>query len=124
MIFAPSKAVYVRAHVTMAVVFMALGMAVLWYMGNPHIWTGAIGGMAAVALRGWYLMDEVLTETWTLTPTRLEGPGGRLVPLNQIKTLRTLGGSVQVVTQSGDKHLIKHQADPQAVIATIDTARH
>jgi hypothetical protein len=107
----------------MAALFMAAGMAILWVMGNPYLWTGAIGGLAAVAIRGWYLMDEALAEGWTLDATGLRGPGGRNVPITQIEKLRRIGSAVQVVTRSGDKHLIKYVADTDAVIATIDAAR-
>ena len=34
---------------------MAAGMAILWAMGNPHVWTGAIGGLLAIAVRALYL---------------------------------------------------------------------
>lgn len=119
----PDRATYVRSHATMAAVFMAGGMAILWAMGNPHIWTGAVGGLAAVLIRGWYLMDEALSETWELDDNTLRGPGGRSVALGQIDTVRSLGSAVQVVTRTGDKHLIKYQADPKGVIATLDAAR-
>ena len=35
-------------------------MGVLWAMGNPFPWTGAVGGLAAIALRAWYLSSEDL----------------------------------------------------------------
>jgi hypothetical protein len=37
--------------------------------------------------------------------------------------VRSLFSAVQVVTVTGDKHLLKYQADAPAVIATIDAAR-
>ncbi len=39
---------------------MALGMVILWVLDNPHVWTGAIGGLAAIALRGWYVASDEL----------------------------------------------------------------
>ncbi|MBV7394732.1 hypothetical protein [Mameliella sediminis] len=121
--FAPDRATYIRTHWIMAAVAMAAGMAILWAAGNPHVWTGAIGGLAAVALRGWYLMGEELGHRWHLTDTALKGPADRIVPFDQIAKLRTIGAAVQVVTKSGDKHLIKFQADPKATIARIEAAR-
>ncbi|MGP6087237.1 hypothetical protein [Antarctobacter jejuensis] len=121
--FTPDRATYIRSHWVMAAVAMAAGMAILWAVGNPHVWTGAVGGLAAVAIRGWYLMDEELGHLWHLTDQELEGPHDRRVPLNQIDKLRTVGTAVQVITNTGDKHLIKFQADPQATIARIDAAR-
>ncbi|WP_425093138.1 hypothetical protein [Tropicimonas sp. S265A] len=106
----------------MAAIAMAIGMGVLWVMGNPHAWTGAVGGLAAIALRGWYLSSDELSVEWRLTNTRLEGPGWRQMDLDQITTIRTLGGSVQVITSSGDKHLLKYMADAEAVRAQIDNA--
>ena len=41
----------------------------------------------------------------------------------QIKTLRRLMGDVQVVSNDGSKHLIKHLADGQAVIDAIEAAK-
>lgn len=121
--FTPDKATYVRSHATLAAIAMLVGMILLWLAGNPHIWTGAVGGLGAVIVRGWYLMDEELAHHWTLGTDRLDGPAGRMVPLDQIAKLRPLGSAVQIITKAGDKHLIKFQADPQATIARIDAAR-
>ncbi len=120
---APDRATYLRTHAVMAALAMAAGMALLWLLGNPHVWTGAVGGLAAIALRGWYLMDEELGHVWELSATALDGPQGRHVPLDQIETLRAIGAAVQVVTRNGDKHLIKFQADPAATIARIEAAQ-
>nr|WP_245853285.1 hypothetical protein [Maliponia aquimaris] len=107
----------------MAAVAMAAGMGLLWAIGNPHVWTGAVGGLAAVALRGWYLLDEEMGHVWRLTPDALEGPGGRHVPLSQLAQVRSIGSAVQLITKSGDKHLVRFQSDPQATIARIEAAR-
>jgi len=120
--FRPDKTTYVRTHVLMTAIAMAVVMIVLWLMGNPHIWTGAVGGFAAVAVRGWYMASELLEEVWTLDAAGLKGPYQRYAALEDITKLRTIAGAVQVVTKSGDKHLIKYQADPKQVIATIKAA--
>ena len=122
MTFAPDRSTYIRAHWTMAAVFMTGGMAVLWLMGNPHWWTGAVGGLAAVALRGWYLIDEALAERWDIRDGVLHGPGGRTVSIADVTKVRTLGTSVQVVTRTGDKHLLRYQADPLATQAALKRA--
>ena len=121
--FRPDKTTYIRAHAVMTAIAMAAGMLILWVLGNPHIWTGAVGGFAAVALRGWYLFDEVMDEVWTLSGNSLKGPYQRYARLEEIVKLRTIAGAVQVVTREGNKHLIKYQPDPQAVIDTINAAR-
>ena len=118
--FTADRAAYIRSHAWMAALAMAAGMVVLWATGNPHVWTGAIGGLAAIILRGWYLMSEEMAVVWTLSDTSLTGPAERKVPLTQIERVRTMGSYVQVVTKSGDKHLIKYQADPEATARTLE----
>ena len=120
---APDRATYIQSHVTLAVLAMPLAMIVLWLTGTPHVWTGAIGGLAAVALRGWYLMSEELGHVWTLTDEALEGPAMRHVPLTELAKVRRIGSAVQLVTRGGDKHLVKFQADPAATVARIEAAR-
>lgn len=121
--FKPDRSAYIRAHTWMAAIGMSGAMAVLWFTGSPHIWTGAIGGLAAIALRGWYMASEELAVVWTLTRETLSGPAERNIPLAQIETLRTMGSYVQVITTTGDKHLIKYQADPAATVQAIERAK-
>ncbi|WP_224824923.1 hypothetical protein [Cognatishimia sp. MH4019] len=120
--FPADRATYLRDHSVMAAIAMGGAMLVLWWMGNPHIWTGAVAGLAAIAIRGWYLQSEELSVTWLLTDSRLLGPPGRTVMLRDITKVRGLGSAVQVVTEKGDKHLIKYQADKDAVIARLRAA--
>ncbi|WP_136441819.1 hypothetical protein [Pacificoceanicola onchidii] len=117
--FRPDRQTYIQSHLTLAAVAMAGGMLILWIAGNPHVWTGAIGGLAAVAIRGWYLMDEALGEAWTMDETTLNGPGGRIVRLSDLANVKKIGSAVQLITKSGDKHLIKFQGDPEGVVARI-----
>ncbi|PIE15128.1 MAG: hypothetical protein CSA70_00590 [Rhodobacterales bacterium] len=121
--FHPSRDTYIRDHVRMAAVAMAAGMAILYIMGNPHVWTGAIGGLAAVILRAWYIASDELAMRWELTNHRLLGPGGRIVRLGEIKAVNHLGSAVQVVTHGGDKHLLKYQRDKLDTVARIERAR-
>ncbi|MFP4274022.1 MAG: hypothetical protein ACLFRU_03270 [Paracoccaceae bacterium] len=117
--FRADRATYIRDHAWMAALAMAGAMIVLWLLGNPHVWTGAVAGLAAVGLRGWYLASEELGHVWRLSGGMLEGPGGRKVSLSEIDKLRSLGSAVQIVTRGGDKHLIKYLADRDAVMARI-----
>ncbi len=121
--FTASRATYWREHAWIAAIAMALGMGILWAMGNPHVWTGAIGGLAAIAVRGFYLASDETKMEWHLTNMRLLGPGTRSISLDNIETVRTLFSAVQVVTVTGDKHLLKYQPDTTAVMARIDAAR-
>ena len=121
-IFAPDKGAYIRTNAWLAAFAMAAAMVVLWLIGNPYIWTGAPAGLAAIGLRAWYLASEELVANWEMTETTLIGPGSRKVALNQIQAVNTMGSYVQVVTKSGDKHLIKYQADPAATKAAIERA--
>ena len=75
------------------------------------------------AARAAYLASEALAETWRLTDRRLLGPGGRAIPLAQVQSARAFLGSVQVTTTSGDRHLIKYQADPAATANRIALRR-
>ncbi|MAQ84436.1 MAG: hypothetical protein CMH12_14510 [Maritimibacter sp.] len=120
--FRPSRSIYIRDTTWMAAIAMAGGMLILWIAGNPHVWTGAVGGLAAIALRGWYLASEELAVRWDLTDRRLLGPGGRTVSLAEIVRLRALASSVQIVTAGGDKHLMKYQPDVQDTLTRLREA--
>ncbi|MDA7964625.1 hypothetical protein [Ruegeria sp.] len=120
--FAADKGTYIRTNAWLAAAAMAGAMIVLWLIGNPYIWTGAPAGLAAIGLRAWYLASEELTATWQMTDTTLTGPGPRKVPLNQIQAVNTMGSYVQIVTKTGDKHLIKYQANPATTKAAIERA--
>ncbi len=120
--FHPDSSAYRRDHAWLAAGAMALGMAILWAIGNPHAWTGAVGGLAAIAVRGFYVASDELKARWDLTDRRLLGPQTRVVRLSEIRTVRGLGSAVQVITATGDKHLIKYQADRAGVEARIRAA--
>jgi len=121
--FRADRATYWRDHAWMAAIAMAAGMGILWMMDNPHVWTGAVGGLAAIGIRGWYVASEELGHRWDLTATMLTGPAGRSVRLNEIKAVKGILSAVQVVTTSGDKHLIKYQADKPDTIARLTAAK-
>ena len=120
--FTPDKRAYVQTNLTLAAIAMAGAMLVLWLIGNPYVWTGAPAGLAAIGFRAWYLASEELNKTWEVSDTTLTGPGPRVVALNQIEAVNTMGSFVQVVTRAGDKHLIKYQANPAATKAAIERA--
>lgn len=121
--FTANRTAYIRSYTWLAALGMGGAMAVLWAVGNPHIWTGAPAGLGAVVLRAWYLASEDLYAVWQIDGDALTGPAERNIPLSQIKTVRSMGSFVQVITHSGDKHLIKYQANPAATIAAIERAR-
>ena len=121
--FNPNRNAYITAHAWMAAIAMVAGMVILWAMGNPHVWTGAIGGLGAIVLRGWYMMSEELAVVWRISDGVLTGPAERQVPLDQIEAVKTMGSYVQVITKGGDKHLIKYQASPSFTASTIEGAR-
>ncbi|MBO9474264.1 hypothetical protein J7413_12000 [Shimia sp. R10_1] len=117
--FAADRATYIRTNTWLAAAAMIGGMAVLWLLGNPYVWTGAVGGLGAIVVRGAYLMSDELAMRWDLTNQRLLGPGGRIIALQNIEKINKMGSFVQVVTQSGDKHLIKYQSDPEATMTAL-----
>lgn len=120
--FRGDRMTYWRDMAWQAVVAMVLGMAVLWYIDNPYIWTGAVGGLAAIAIRAFYLASDELKVRWDLTDQRLLGPGERDIALGEITKVRAFMSAVQLVTAGGDKHLIKYQADRDGVVSAIQQA--
>jgi len=121
--FSADRATYWRENAWLAVIAMAAGMGILWVLGNAHVWTGAVGGLFAIAVRSLYLSSDETKMRWDLTDRRLLGPGTRSVALENIAKVNTIFSAVQVVTVAGDKHLLKYQADTAAVKAAIDSAR-
>ncbi|WP_172300378.1 hypothetical protein [Pseudoruegeria sp. HB172150] len=120
--FRPDRRTYLRDMAWLSAGAMAAGMAILWLIGNPHVWTGAVGGLAAIALRGWYLGSEELAVRWDLSERRLLGPGGRVAWLAEIVKINRMASAVQVITAAGDKYLIKYQADRDATAGQIRNA--
>lgn len=117
--FRADRLVYWKAHLVMAVVLGTVAGLVLVWQGNPFPAAGPIGAAIAIAARAAYLAPEALTDRWLLTDRRLIGPAGRIVPLAQLRTARPFLGAVQIVTLSGDKHLMKYMADPAAAARRI-----
>jgi hypothetical protein len=120
--FHPDRTAYWRDHAWMAAGAMALGMVILWAIGNPHVWTGAVGGLAAIAVRAGYLASDEMKARWDLTDRRVLGPLGKQAWLRDIAQLLGLGSAVQIVTTGGDKHLMKYQADRDSVRVRIERA--
>lgn len=119
----PDPATYWRDHAAMAAAAAVAGLVILLLVRPEHWWVGPVAAVLAIALRGTYLASDTLRQVWILTPTRLIGPGARVVSLASLTTVRRLLGDVQVITASGDKHLMKHVADAPAVVAAILDAR-
>lgn len=121
--FRADRATYWRENAWLAAIAMAGGMGILWALGNAHVWTGAVGGLFAIAVRSLYLSSDETKMRWDLTDRRLLGPGPRSIALENIAAVNTIFSAVQVVTVAGDKHLLKYQADTGAVKAAINGAR-
>ena len=120
--FTPDRLTYWRAHLIMAVALGAVvGLFLLW-QGNPYPVMGPVGAALAIAVRAAYVASEALGDLWYLTNQRLTGPRGLSVPRAQIATARPFFGSVQVITTTGDKHLIKYLATPAADAARLTQA--
>ena len=121
--FPPSRSTYIREHIMLAAIGSLLLSGILFYVGNPHPWTGVVGSVLAIGARGAYAMSEQLGMVWKLSATKLIGPDDRVIPLGDVADAKTLFSALQVITQSGDKYLIKYQADPAAGAAKIIAAR-
>lgn len=118
------KGRYWRDHALLAVLGMAGVGAVLWLIGSDHVAIGSLGAVLALAVRGAYLYSEQMKTVWRLTDRRLILPDGkRSVMLLEIDKVRRLMGDLQIITRAGDKHLVKHLANPEAEVARITAAR-
>jgi hypothetical protein len=114
---------YWRDHGVMALIGMAGAGLVLWWLEVQHIAIGSLGALLAIAVRGLYLQGEQLKAVWRLTDRRVILPSGGSVGLIEIETQRKLLGDLQLITRSGDKHLLKHLANADAVLAALTQAR-
>ncbi len=121
--FSGNLTTYVKEHILLAALGSVLMSGILIYMGNPHAWTGIVGSVAAIAVRGLYVAREQLGFTWYLTNRRLIGPGNRTILLANIDKVNVIFSAAQVVTSTGEKHMLKYQADTKATQAAIDHAR-
>lgn len=121
--FRADRSAYWRGHLILAVVLGAAAGVFLMWQGNPYPVAGPLGAVLAIGARAAYLASEALGEVWRLTDRRLLGPGGRAIPRGQIAQARPFLGAVQVTTSTGDRHLIKYQADPAATAARITGGR-
>ena len=121
--FRPDRATYWRAHLIMALALGVFAGLVLLWQGNPYPVVGPVAAVLAIGARAAFVASEAMAEVWRLTDRRLLGPAGRVIPLAQLQAARPFLGAVQVVTSTGDKHLIKYQADPAATAAQLTAAR-
>ena len=122
--FLPDAGRYWKDHALLGLLGVALVALGLWYLGNlGQFPVAAIAIVVGMTLRGWYFRSEVFARRWQLTERRLIGPQGRQVMLLEITTIRRLMGDVQIVTKSGGKHLIRHQADGDATKHRIEAAK-
>ena len=119
----PDRAAYWRSHLVMAVVLGILAGLILLWQGNPYPVVGPVAAVLAIGIRAAYVAPEAMGEVWRLTDRRLLGPAGRVIPLAQLQAARPFFGAVQVTTTTGDKHLIKYQADPAATATRLTDAK-
>ncbi len=120
--FTGNRTTYIKEHVMLAAIGSVAAVGVLMAMGNEHAWTGVVGAVAAIAVRGIYVASEQIGQNWVLTPTTLISPAGVRIPRSEIAKVRTIFSAAQVITRSGDKYMIKYQSDPAATAATIEGA--
>jgi hypothetical protein len=117
--FTGNLTTYIKEHVMLAALGSVGAAGVLIAMDNPHYWTGPVGAVFAIAVRGVYVASEQVGMTWQLTNRRLITPAGVSVPRGEIEQVRTIFSAAQVITRKGDKYMIKYQPDPKAVAETI-----
>lgn len=119
--FRPDATTYWRAHAIMALLGGVAAGLVLIALGNSDPWVGPVGAVLAIGIRAAYVRSEAMAEVWTLTPTHLTGPAGRSIPLGSIALARPVLGAVQIVTTTGDKHLLRYLPDPAAAARAIQS---
>ena len=117
--FKASRNTYIREHVMLAALGAVIMSGGLIAIGNPYPWTGVVGSVFAISIRGFYVASEQLGFVWTLTNQRLIGPAERDIALSRIKTVNTMFSAAQVVTHNGDKYLLRYQEDAAATKAAI-----
>lgn len=117
------KGVFWRDHGVMALLGMVGAGLVLMLIGSDHVAIGSLGAVLALSVRGAWLYSEQMRFHWVLSNMRLVGPGGREAYLLELETVRRLFGDIQIITKGGDKHLIKHVANAESVVAEILAAR-
>ncbi|OIP87416.1 MAG: hypothetical protein AUK37_01490 [Rhodobacterales bacterium CG2_30_65_12] len=121
--FTGNRATYIKEHVMLAAIGSVGAAAALMAMGDPNYWVGPIGAVFAIAVRGFYVASEQIGMTWQLTDRRLITPAGITVPRSEIVKVRTIISAAQVITRSGEKYMLKYQANPKAVAETIMAER-
>ncbi|MDO5658928.1 MAG: hypothetical protein Q4G36_11485 [Paracoccus sp. (in: a-proteobacteria)] len=120
--FRPDRARYIRDHVNIAGAGIAVAMIVLLLIGRgEQLWTGFVGVVAAIGLRGLWFYRDVMRQQWLLTDRALIAPGPERFELSRITSVRRLLGDVQV-TAEGRRTLIKHQARAGDVRDQIEQA--
>jgi hypothetical protein len=117
------KGTYWRDHGVMAVLGMLGAGVVLWVIGSPHVAIGSLGAVLALIVRGLWLYSEQMQFHWVLTDRRMIGPGGRTIFLLELDNVRRLFSDIQLITKTGDKFLMKHNAQADALVAQINAAR-
>ncbi|NRP13871.1 hypothetical protein XMM379_002182 [Aliiroseovarius sp. xm-m-379] len=121
--FQGNRTTYIKEHVMLAAIGSVVMVVILLAIKNPFPWTGVVGAVLAIALRGAYLLKEQTGFIWTLTNRRLIGPTGSAILLHNIEAVNTIFTAAQVVTIAGDKHMLKYQADAKDTKAQINRAR-
>jgi nitrogen fixation protein FixH len=117
--FTGDRTTYIKEHVMLAAIGSVAAVAILMALGNDHPWTGVVGAVAAIAVRGVYVASEQIGQSWTLTRRELVSPTGMRIARADIANVRTIFSAAQVITRSGDKYMIKYQSDPATTAATI-----
>ncbi len=120
----PDRSVYNREHAIIALIGAALMYGVLMYVGNPFPWTGIVGSFIAIFIRWIYVASEAMDNVWILTEKRLYGPSERSIPLGDIAQARSLFSATQIITDDGEKYMIKYLADPKGVAEQILATRN
>ncbi|PZX24387.1 hypothetical protein H9N28_02025 [Rhodobacter capsulatus] len=123
-VFLPDLRRYWMDHLVLGGLGAVLVSAVLVWLGKTEqIPVAILAILIGMAARAAWFRSEAFARRWQLTDRRLIGPQGKQAMLLEIERVRSLIGDVQIVTKSGDKHLIRHLAEAAPVVAAIEAAK-
>lgn len=124
--FRPDARAYLRTQAVLALLATVAGVAVTQLAQMPGPWAGLVPLALALAvlLRGVMGKAAAMAGRWRLTDRRLAGPGGVALVLVEVTEVSTSLGAVVVMTGAGERHQIRHLADPAAAAEAIGRARN
>lgn len=121
-VFAADRVAFVRGQVLLAVVVALLSAALFLLIGSAYWWLGPVAAFAAVGLRAAMSWRTETGLSWNLDAERIAGSDGDSIALGDVDRVRRLGSGVLVAGRDGDRLVLRHLADPEAVRDAVAAA--